>query len=132
MERGGDLSLMLVKSISISSMLRGPGGRSGWLSIVTGICTEVVVAVVGGGRGEGKAQGVKGQLSSSCCGCCCKEAWLTGVVRFEPTVVVGLWIKSGQPMASGEKIELFGVLPVEEDVDVVDVDVEASEEEDAE
>jgi hypothetical protein len=35
-------------------------------------------------------------------------------------------------MASGEKIELFGVLPVEEDVDVVDVDVEASEEEDAE
>ena len=52
------------------------------------------------------------------------------MVRFEPTVVVGLWIKSGQPMASGEKIELFGVLPVEEDV--VDVDVEASEEEDAE
>jgi len=113
---------MLERSMSMSML--GLGRRSGWLSIVTGICTEevvaVVVAVVAGGRGEGKAQGVEGQLSSSCC---CKEAELTGVVRFESTA---------QPTASGEKIELLGVLPVDEDADVVEVDVDVSEEEDAE
>ena len=110
---------MLERSMSMSML--GLGRRSGWLSIVTGICTEeVVAAVVAGGRGEGKAQGVEGQLSSSCC---CKEAELTGVVRFESTA---------QPTASGEKIELLGVLPVDEDADVVEVDVDVSEEEDAE